>query len=317
MTCAVGRLTVTRMTPQPFTDIPESNSLIARLPEGWRPYARLMRLDRLIGAWLLLLPCWWGVALAGDGFPDLWLMVLFAVGAVVMRGAGCVINDIYDRKLDRLVERTRARPLASGEISLPRALLFLCVLLLLGLGILLLFNRVTVIVGALSLMLVFTYPLMKRVTWWPQLFLGFAFNWGVLMGGAAVMGEIGLPHVLAYIAGIFWTLGYDTIYAHQDKRDDALVGIKSTALLFGDRSVRWVALFYALALGFLALAGWAEGDELGQQAYLWGLLIAACFAAVQLVLWKPDDQENCLRRFKANRAFGLIVLGAIVVGKMM
>ena len=280
------------------------------------PYLRLMRLDKPIGTWLLLLPCWWGVAFSAEYFPDLWLMLLFAIGAVVMRGAGCVINDIYDRKLDLLVERTRTRPLASGEVSLPQAVLFLCALLLLGLGILLLFNRTTIIIGASSLALIFTYPLMKRMTWWPQLFLGLAFNWGVLLGGTAVSGEIGVPHILAYIAGVFWTLGYDTIYAHQDKRDDVLAGIKSTALLFGDKSLRWVSLFYVLTIVFLGLAGWACGDGLGR-GYEAGLLVAACFAAVQLILWKPDDPENCQRRFKANRDFGLIVLAAIVLGKIV
>ena len=277
------------------------------------PYLRLMRLDKPIGTWLLLLPCWWGVALAAPVVPNLWLMFLFAVGAVVMRGAGCVINDIYDRKLDRLVERTRTRPLASGELKLWQALLFLALLLLIGLGVLLLFNRATIIVGILSLLLVFTYPLMKRVTWWPQLFLGFTFNWGVLMGGCAVTGTIGFSHILVYIAGVFWTLGYDTIYAHQDKDDDVGAGIKSTALLFGDQSPRWIALFYALALMFLAIAGWVEG--LGA-VYRWGLLTAACFAAVQLILWKPSVAENCLRRFKANRDFGLIVLAALILGKI-
>jgi 4-hydroxybenzoate polyprenyltransferase len=241
-------------------------------------------------------------------------MLLFAVGAVVMRGAGCVVNDIYDRHLDRLVERTRSRPLASGEVAVWQAVLFLVFLLALGLGILLLFNRATIIVGILSLLLVFTYPLMKRVTWWPQLFLGFTFNWGVLMGGCAVTGFIGLPIVLAYIGGVFWTLAYDTIYAHQDARDDAEAGIKSTALLLGDRSPRWIALFYALSLAFLGLAGGAAG--LGW-IYKWGLLAAACFAFAQMVLWRMDDAENCLRRFKANRDFGFVILAAIIVGKMI
>jgi len=245
------------------------------------PYLRLMRVDKPTGTWLLLLPCWWGVALAADFFPNLWYMFLFAVGAILLRGAGCVVNDIYDRHLDRAVERTRGRPLASGEIHLLQAVAFLVALLALGLCVLLFFNRATIILGVCSLALVFTYPLMKRVTWWPQLFLGLAFNWGVLMGGAAVKGALDFPHILAYIAGIFWTLGYDTIYAHQDKRD-----VRSTALLFGDKSMRWVALFYALTIIFLALSGWAEGDGLGR-AYPWGLLVAACFAAAQLILWKP------------------------------
>jgi 4-hydroxybenzoate polyprenyltransferase len=291
-------------------------SRIHRPDSKLHPYLRLMRVDKPTGTWLLLLPCWWGVALAADYFPNIWYMFLFAAGAVVMRGAGCVVNDIYDRKLDRLVERTRNRPLASGEVSLPQALVFLAALMGLGLCILLLFNRMTVILGVLSLALVFVYPLMKRLTWWPQLFLGLAFNWGVLMGGVAVREALDFPHILAYIAGIFWTLGYDTIYAHQDARDDVSAGIKSTALLFGAKSLRWVALFYALTIAFLALAGWAEGDGLGR-GYTWGLLAAACFAAVQLILWKPDDPENCARRFDANRIFGLIVLAAIVLGKMV
>jgi 4-hydroxybenzoate polyprenyltransferase len=241
-------------------------------------------------------------------------MMLFAVGAIVMRGAGCVVNDIYDRRLDRLVERTRTRPLASGEIGVGQAILFLGALLGIGLGILLLFNRTTIITGALSLLLVFTYPLMKCITWWPQLILGFAFNWGALMGGCAVSGQIGAATVLLYIAGIFWTLGYDTVYAHQDKRDDAQIGIKSTALLFGNNSLRWVSFFYAMTLASLGLAGWAA--HLGQ-GYKWGLITAACYAAVQLILWKPDDPDNCQRHFKSNRDFGLIVLAAILIGKMI
>jgi 4-hydroxybenzoate polyprenyltransferase len=297
----------------PYTDI-RYIGLVAKLPEPARPYARLMRLDRPIGTWLLLLPCWWGVAFASPLFPNPGWVLLFGIGAIVMRGAGCVVNDIYDRELDRRVERTQGRPLASGEIALWQAVVFLGVLLGFGLGILLLFNRATIIVGALSLLLIFTYPLMKRVTWWPQLFLGFTFNWGVLMGGCAVLGHIGLTNFIAYIAGIFWTLGYDTIYAHQDMRDDAGVGIKSTALLFGDRSRVWVAGFYASAIIVLALAGWSDG--LGP-AYKWGLIAASCFAAVQLMLWRPEDPANCLRRFKSNRDFGLIVLAAIVLGKIL
>ena len=301
------------MNEPTFTDIPQDGGIVALLPPQTWPYARLMRLDRPIGTWLLLLPCWWGVALSAKFLPNLWLMLLFAVGAIVMRGAGCVINDIYDRKLDQKVERTSTRPLANGEIALWQAILFLGFLLTIGLGILFFFNPPTIITGAVSLLLVFTYPLMKRVTWWPQLFLGFTFNWGVLMGACAVTGRITMPAILAYIAGIFWTLGYDTIYAHQDVRDDAMVGIKSTALLFGDHSPRWVALFYALTMVFLALAGWATGLS---GIYDWFLLIATCFAAVQLTLWRVDDPEDCLRRFKANRNFGLIVLAGIMLGKM-
>jgi len=301
------------MTDPLFTDI-RADGLISTLPDWAQPYARLMRLDRPVGIWLLLLPCWWGVALSASLLPNLWLMFLFAIGAIVMRGAGCVINDIYDRNLDRRVERTRLRPLASGEISLWQAVLFLGLLLGGGLGVLLFFNHATVLTGAVSLLLVATYPLMKRVTWWPQLFLGITFNWGVLMGGVAVSQHVDLAHLLGYVAGIFWTLGYDTIYAHQDKRDDVQVGIKSTALLFGEKSLPWVALFYGLALGFLGLAGWAA--HMGP-AFKWGLFAAAGFAVVQLFLWRMDEPENCLRRFKANRDFGLIVLVAIILGRLI
>jgi 4-hydroxybenzoate polyprenyltransferase len=280
------------------------------------PYLRLMRVDKPTGTWLLLLPCWWGVALSAKYFPNIWLMFLFAVGAIVMRGAGCVINDIYDRRLDRRVERTKTRPLASGEVTLVQALLFLGALLLVGLGILLLLNRETVILGVLSLALIFTYPLMKRITWWPQLFLGFTFNWGILMASTATMGRIGLSHFLAYAGGVFWTLAYDTIYAHQDKRDDVLAGVKSTALLLGEKSTQWIALFYAATLGLVAAAGWVVPEGMNRGFYL-GLLVAACFAAVQLIFWKPDDPENCMTRFKANRDFGLIVLVAIVIGRIL
>jgi len=301
------------MTQISFTDI-RHTGIVAALPPAARPYALLMRLDRPIGTWLLLLPCWWGIALAANFLPNLWLMLLFGIGAVVMRGAGCVINDIYDRKLDQRVERTRVRPLASGEIQLWQAVVFLGGLLVVGLLVLLLLNHAAVVVGALSLALIFTYPLMKRVTWWPQLFLGITFNWGVLVGTCAVTGTLSVSAVLVYIAGIFWTLGYDTIYAHQDKRDDAEAGIKSTALLFGEKSLLWVSLFYALAIILLAVAGWIAG--LGK-IYGWGLLVAACFAFVQLVIWRADEPENCLKRFKANRDFGLIVLVAIVLGRLV
>ncbi len=284
------------------------------LPPFLRPYARLMRLDRPIGTWLLLLPCWWGVALASPKLPDLWFMLLFALGAVAMRGAGCVVNDMWDRRLDAQVARTRDRPLASGELRLWQAALFLAALLLVGLGVLLMFNSLTVWLGVAALPLVFSYPLMKRITWWPQLFLGLTFNWGALMGWSAVTGGMEVAPVLLYEAGVFWTLGYDTIYAHQDRADDELVGIKSTARLFGDGSRPWVALFYALAVGFMALAGWAT--QLGRGYY--ALLVAASvFAAVQLALWKMDDPANCLRRFRANRDFGWIVLAAIIAGKFL
>ena len=272
----------------------------------------LMRLDRPIGTWLLLLPCWWGVALDGTDARHLGMMALFAAGAVVMRGAGCVVNDLYDRDLDRQVERTRDRPLASGAVSVPQALTLLGVLLLTGLCVLLQFNRATVLTGAASLLLVATYPLMKRVTWWPQLFLGFTFNCGALLAGTATVGQVDTAHALLYAGGIFWTLGYDTIYAHQDIADDAQIGVRSTARLFGSRSRSWVASFYAAALAILIWSGYMAHLHL---VFYAGLMIAGLFALRLVARWHPDAQADCLRRFRANRDFGLIVLAAIVAGR--
>jgi 4-hydroxybenzoate polyprenyltransferase len=300
--------------PQLFArlDGTEANWVDIAIPTSLRPYARLMRLDRPIGWWLLVIPCWWGVALAAPGMPDLWLMYLFFIGAVVMRGAGCVINDIYDRKLDALVARTKTRPLASGEVKLWQAFLLLAFLLGLGFLTLLQFNSFTVCAGIASLALVISYPLMKRMTWWPQLFLGFTFNWGALLGWSAVKGGLGLPALLLYAAGIFWTLGYDTIYAHQDLADDERVGIKSTARYFGASSPFWVALFYALAI-ILLIAAAALTHE-GRGFYV-VLAIAAIYIAAQLSFWRREDPINCLKRFKSNRDFGLLVLVGIIVGR--
>ncbi len=296
----------------PHTDMP-ANSWIDRFVPSWaQPYARLMRLDRPAGTWLLLLPCWWGVVLAGEGLPDFWLMFLFALGAIVMRGAGCVVNDILDREIDRKVERTRRRPLACGAVKLWQALALLAVLLLIGLGVLLRFNAFTIGLGVASLALVFVYPLAKRVTWWPQLVLGLAFNWGALVGWSAVRGDLGWPPLLLYVAGVFWTLGYDTIYAHQDRRDDAQIGVKSLALRLGDSSPPWIAGFYALALLLLATAGHAAA--LGNAFYP-ALLAAALHARWQVEGWSMNDPADCLRRFRSNRDFGLLVLAALVIGK--
>lgn len=286
------------------------------MPRPVHPYLRLARFDRPIGTWLLLLPGWWALALAPPegGWPDLWLFILFGVGAVLMRGGGCVINDLFDRDFDAQVARTADRPIASGAISVRRALVFLALLFGISLLILLQFNLFAIIIGALSLLLVIPYPLMKRITWWPQAWLGLTFNWGALLGWAAVRGDISVPTLILYAAGFFWTLGYDTIYAHQDKEDDALVGIKSTARLFGNRSRPWIGGFFAVCLALLALTGWRVG--LG-----WAFYPGLGFAAAHLV-WQTasadfDDPKNCLARFKSNRDFGLIVLAAIVAGQVM
>lgn len=299
--------------PNLWTDI-DSGGWIARLPAFLRPYALLMRLDRPIGVWLLVIPCWWGMALASPGLRGLWFALLFAAGAIVMRGAGCVINDIIDRELDAQVERTRLRPLANGDIKMWQATIFLALLLALGFFILLRFNEYTIVTGGAALPLIFIYPLTKRVTWWPQLFLGLAFNWGAFLGWSAVADNLGLAPLFLYIGGVFWTLAYDTVYAHQDKRDDALVGIKSTALRFGEASRGWVGLFYLLALGFFALAGWRAGIGHGFYALL---VAAAGFVAVELVNWRMDDPESCLIFFRKNREFGLIVLLGILLGQFM
>ncbi len=290
------------------TDI-NSKGWLAHLPQGLQPFAILMRLDRPIGTWLLLLPGWWAIALSSGGWAtmnwhDAWLFVLFGVGAVVMRGAGCVINDLWDRDFDRAVERTRLRPLASGAINVKAALGFLCILLLTGLAILLQLPLVAILLGILTLPLIVTYPLMKRVTWWPQFFLGITFNFGALMGWAAVTGVIGLPALLIYIGGIFWTLGYDTIYAHQDKDDDALIGVKSTARKFASASKAWVAGFYAAAFILMALGFLIAG--VGLSGVL--LLAAAAHLFWQVRTWNMNDPANSLRIFKSNRDFGLVLL---------
>lgn len=296
------------------SDSPSEFWLDRFLPVEAKPYTRLMRLDRPIGIWLLLLPCLWSVTLAGTGFPDLGLFLLFALGAVAMRGAGCVINDLWDRRLDRKIERTRDRPLASGQVSVTQALLFLSFLLAAGFMVLLCLNRETVILGLSSMALVVAYPLMKRVTWWPQLFLGLTFNWGALMGWCAVHGSVGWPALSLYLAGVFWTLAYDTIYACQDIVDDEKVGIKSTARLFGKNVKKWVGLFYALACVFFTLACVLSGMDRG---FAWVGAAVCLLTVFHLALWNPQDPADCLKRFKANRDIGLLALLAVVVGKIL
>ncbi len=215
------------------TDIRADDWIARRAPGFARPYLRIARADRPIGWWLLLWPCWWSVAMASEAWPSPWLMALFLVGAVVMRAAGCCWNDIADRDFDGRVERTRTRPIPAGDLTVLQAGLFMVLLALVGLAVLLSFNRFAILVGVVSLAPVAIYPFMKRVTWWPQFFLGIAFNWGALLGWAAVRGSLEWPALLLYLGGIAWTLGYDTIYAHQDKEDDALLGLKSSAIHLG------------------------------------------------------------------------------------
>ncbi len=283
-------------------------------PAPTRPWLHLARAGGPIGYWLLMWPCWWATALAAEGWPDPRLLALFLVGAIVMRSAGCTVNDIMDRDFDARVERTRNRPLASGVISLTGALTFLAILLLIGLFILIQLDRAAVLVGVASLGLVAIYPFMKRITYWPQLFLGFAFNWGALVGWAAVTGEIGLPALLLYAGGIAWTIGYDTIYAHQDKTDDRQIGVKSTALAFGSASRPLIGLFYGLFLIALALAGWAAGLSWPFYALL---VLPAAHVAWQVRTADFDDPASCKRRFISNGQVGVLVFVAIVAGRVL
>ena len=295
-------------------DIPMGNWVDRRLPSGLRPYARLMRLDRPIGTWLLLLPGWWGVALAAEGWPDLKLIILFGLGAMVMRGAGCTFNDWADRDFDGLVERTRSRPIPSGAVTPNQALMFLLLELAVGLVILLQFNLFAILVGAASLLLVFPYPYMKRITYWPQAWLGLTFNWGALLGFAAASGTLAWPALVLYAAGLFWTLGYDTIYAHQDKEDDALIGVKSTALRLGANTKPWLLAFFALAVLLIGFAGW-----LAQLAWPFYLFLGAAWlqSLWQVSDLESDDSADCLSKFKSNRYFGWLVLAGIVAGKVL
>src|SRR5271155_4000223 len=234
---------------------------VHRVAPRWsKPYLRLCRLDRPIGSWLLLIPCWWSAALAAGVLRDIGrvplLIVLFFVGAFAMRGAGCTWNDITDRDLDALVERTRSRPIPAGQVSVAQALGFLVVQALIGLAVLLQFNRFAVVTGIASLVIVAIYPFMKRITWWPQIVLGLAFSWGALMGFAVTFGRIDLTALVLYAGSIAWVIGYDTIYAHQDAEDDALIGVKSTALLFGARTRPALMVFYAMAVVLIGSALW-------------------------------------------------------------
>ncbi len=294
------------------SDILADHWVLRLAPGPVRPYLRLARIDRPIGTWLLMIPCWWSVSLdasAGYRPPDPRLILLFALGSLVMRGAGCTVNDIVDRNIDAKVARTAGRPIASGEISLVRASAFLGALLLLGLAILLQLNDFAVILGAAALPLIAAYPFMKRITYWPQAWLGLTFNWGALLGWAAATGGLGAPALWLYAAGIAWTLGYDTIYAHQDKEDDALVGVKSSALKLGARTKPWLIVFYGLALAGMAASGWAAG--LSWPFYL-GLAGVAAQFAWQVASLDIDDPAGCLVRFKLNRYAGWLLLAGIL-----
>ena len=282
---------IARPSPQQAVPSPGANLMLAILPRR------------------LLWPGLWSVALAAPALPDMRLLALFAAGALVMRSAGCVYNDIVDRDFDARVARTRSRPIASGAITVKTAIAFLAVLLALGLVILLHLNTFAVIVGAASLALVFTYPFMKRITYWPQAFLGLTFNWGALLGWAAVEGALAWPAGLLYAGGIAWTLGYDTIYAHQDKEDDALIGVKSTALALGEKTKPWIHAFY-----LLAVAGFAAAGALADIAWPFyaGLGAASLLFIWQAATLKIDAPGDCLAKFKLNFWVGAVLFAGIV-----
>ena len=296
------------------TDIPDQGWVDKWVPRGLRPYCRLARLDRPIGTWLLLLPCWWSLALASPGWPNFTYVVLFGVGALVMRGAGCTINDLADKNFDAKVARTATRPIASGQITPLQAMIFLGLQLGLGLAVLVQFNSYTIWLGISSLGLIVIYPFMKRITYWPQACLGLAFNWGALVGWAAEAGELSSAAIVMYAGGFFWTLGYDTIYAHQDKSDDIMIGVKSTALKFGNKSKPWISGFYAISLSLIAVSG-----HLVNLAWPFYAGLAACGLQMVWQVWTldMDDPKNCLRRFKSNRDFGLILFAGIIAGHLL
>jgi 4-hydroxybenzoate polyprenyltransferase len=283
-------------------------------PQAAKPFLRLARFDRPIGAWLLLLPCWWSAGLAAIAaqapLPDLRHVVLFFIGAFVMRGAGCTWNDIVDRELDGRVERTRSRPIPSGQVTVLQAATFMAAQALIGLIVLLQFNAFTIGLGIASLTLVFLYPFLKRWTYWPQLGLGLVFSWGALMGWAAQFGRLDASALILYVGAIAWVIGYDTIYAHQDREDDALVGIKSTALLFGARTKPILALFFAQAVVLIGIAGWSAGGKL---YFLIGLLGFAAHLAWQIVRLDIGNPDLCLKLFKSNRDAGLILFAGMVL----
>jgi 4-hydroxybenzoate polyprenyltransferase len=287
---------------------------VDRVAPAWsRPYLRLARLDRPIGSWLLLIPCWWSSGLAAiaarEARPSLWHLLLFFIGAFAMRGAGCTWNDIVDRDLDGRVERTRSRPIPSGQVSVAQAAAFLVAQALVGLLVLLQFNGFTIATGIASLLIVVVYPFMKRITYWPQIVLGLAFSWGALMGWPAVFGRLDAAALVLYAGSIAWVIGYDTIYAHQDREDDALIGIKSTALLFGPRTKPMLALFYGLAVVLIGISGVLAGAG---AVFALGLAVFAGHLAWQTVRIDIDDPDDCLRLFKSNRDAGLILFAGML-----
>ncbi len=302
----------------PVSDAVKRHWVDTHLPAWARPYARLARWERPIGWWLLLWPCWWSAALAAiaaeKAGPNPWHLLLFFIGAVAMRGAGCTYNDLVDEDIDAQVERTRSRPIPAGQVSRTQAKLFLVAQALVGLLVLVQFNTYAIVLGVASLLPVAIYPFMKRVTNWPQFFLGLAFSWGALMGWAAQFGSLSWAPVILYVGGICWTIGYDTIYAHQDKEDDALVGVKSTARLFGAFTKPAMFALYALAtllFGFAAVLA-----DAGPAAFA-GIALGALHLLWQAIVLDIDDPDQCLKLFRSNATYGWIVFGGLVADSII
>lgn len=309
-------------TPKP-ADVPVHDATARNWVDTWapaiaRPYLRLARLDRLIGTWLLLFPCWWAVSLAGiadrKAYPDLWLLGLFMVGAFLMRGSGCAYNDYIDREIDAKVARTASRPIPSGQVTPQQALAFSVILACLAFFVLIQFNWFTIQLGIASLAIVAIYPFMKRYTYWPQVVLGLAFNWGALVGWSAVTGSLGWPAILMYAGSVCWTIGYDTIYAHQDKNDDRSMGLKSTALRFGENSPTWIGGFYAAAVLLWLSAGFMAGAHL---IFVTAVVLVSLQLTWQVVTLDTNDTRNCLRRFRSNRDVGIALFLGLVTNMLL
>mgnify|MGYP006291763235 FL=1 len=320
-------MTRTETSSQPGTvaDAYTGNWVDRRAPAAWRPYLRLSRADRPIGTWLLLLPCWWAVLLAANAVGwqahHLWILAGCGIGAILMRGAGCTWNDLTDRDIDGGVARTRSRPLPAGAVTPRQAFVWACAQSIAAFFILITFHPLAIALGIGSLALVAIYPFAKRFTWWPQIFLGLAFNWGALLAWAAASGSLSLAPVLLYLAGISWTLFYDTIYAHQDKEDDALIGVKSTARLFGDRTRAWLRGFMVATVLLLTLATILAvapgGDPIALVLALGGVWGMGWHMVWQLARLDIDDGDTCLRLFRSNRDAGLIPVAAFALALLV
>lgn len=301
-------------------DADQGNWVDRYAPAPAKPYLRLMRADRLIGVWLLLLPCWFGLALAAaegsslansaPGAPFLFYALLFAIGAFVMRGAGCAYNDIIDRDFDGMVERTSLRPIPSGQITVKQAWIFLVVLAVIGLTVLLQLNHFTIVLGISSLALVAAYPFMKRITWWPQVWLGLTFNWGALVGYTSITGKLSVSVLLLYTASLLWTVGYDTIYAHQDKEDDALIGVKSSARALEQKTPLVLGFLYAGVIALFAIIGVVSHFS---TIYFAALILPSAHLIWQVKSLKIDDAAHCLKVFKSNREAGFALLAPLLL----